>query len=234
MKKLFTILVAMCAMVAVNAQSVDLQAYGFVDNATDQNEIDELNLSLTDDLNPNAVVVNAGPDALPATDTIMITISYMGQPIMQMGGFSAIAVGSGIIFSGEDPILTADQMTEAGLEGSFELCYTFEIHAAPGSSTTDPDMSNNQSCITINRGEVAISENVVSEVSIYPNPATSVLNVSAAGYNQVEIINMLGQVVYSNSISNNAQINVSDLNDGVYFVRLSGANGTTTQKFIKK
>ncbi len=221
-------------MVAVNAQSVDLQAYGFVDNATDQNVIDELNLSLTDDLNPNAVVVNAGPDALPATDTIMITISYMGQPIMQMGGFSAIAVGSGIIFSGEDPILTADQMTEAGLEGSFELCYTFEIHAAPGSSTTDPDMSNNQSCITINRGEVAISENVVSEVSIYPNPATSVLNVSAAGYNQVEIINMLGQVVYSNSISNNAQINVSDLNDGVYFVRLSGANGTTTQKFIKK
>ncbi len=234
MKKLFTILVAMCAMVAVNAQSVDLQAYGFVDNGTDQNVIDELNLSLTDDLNPNAVVVNAGPDALPATDTIMITISYMGQPIMQMGGFSAIAVGSGIIFSGEDPILTADQMTEAGLEGSFELCYTFEIHAAPGSSTTDPDMSNNQSCITINRGEVAISENVVSEVSIYPNPATSVLNVSAAGYNQVEIINMLGQVVYSNSISNNAQINVSDLNDGVYFVRLSGANGTTTQKFIKK
>lgn len=234
MKKLFTILVAMCAMVAVNAQSVDLQAYGFVDNATDQNEIDELNLSLTDDLNPNAVVVNAGPDALPATDTIMITISYMGQPIMQMGGFSEIAVGSGIIFSGEDPILTADQMTEAGLEGSFELCYTFEIHAAPGSSTTDPDMSNNQSCITINRGEVAISENVVSEASIYPNPATSVLNVSAAGYNQVEIINMLGQVVYSNSISNNAQINVSDLNDGVYFVRLSGANGTTTQKFIKK
>lgn len=234
MKKLFTILVAMCAMVAVNAQSVDLQAYGFVDNATDQNVIDELNLSLTDDLNPNAVVVNAGPDALPATDTIMITISYMGQPIMQMGGFSEIAVGSGIIFSGEDPILTADQMTEAGLEGSFELCYTFEIHAAPGSSTTDPDMSNNQPCITINRGEVAISENVVSEVSIYPNPATSVLNVSAAGYNQVEIINMLGQVVYSNSISNNAQINVSDLNDGVYFVRLSGANGTTTQKFIKK
>ena len=234
MKKLFTILVAMCAMVAVNAQSVDLQAYGFVDNATDQNVIDELNLSLTDDLNPNAVVVNAGPDALPATDTIMITISYMGQPIMQMGGFSAIAVGSGIIFSGEDPILTADEMTEYGLEGSFELCYTFEIHAGPGSSTTDPDMSNNQACITINRGGVAISENVVSEVSIYPNPATSVLNVDAAGYSQVEVINMLGQVVYSNSISNNAQINVSDLNNGVYFVRLSGANGTTTQKFIKK
>ena len=36
------------------------------------------------------------------------------------------------------------------------------------------------------------------------------------------------------SISNNAQINVSDLNNGVYFVRLNGANGTTTQKFIKK
>ena len=44
MKKLFTILVAMCAMVAVNAQSVDLQAYGFVDNGTDQNIIEDLKL----------------------------------------------------------------------------------------------------------------------------------------------------------------------------------------------
>ena len=50
----------------------------------------------------------------------------------------------------------------------------------------------------------------------------------------ITVMEAVGQVVYSNSISNNAQINVSDLNNGVYFVRLSGANGTTTQKFIKK
>ena len=30
------------------------------------------------------------------------------------------------------------------------------------------------------------------------------------------------------------QINVSNLDNGVYFVRVAGENGTTTKKFIKK
>ena len=83
-------------------------------------------------------------------------------------------------------------------------------------------------------GTTDIAENENNAISIYPNPATSILNVNANGYNTVEIINMLGQVVYSTTMNDNAQINVRNLNDGVYFVRLNGANGTTTQKFIKK
>lgn len=81
---------------------------------------------------------------------------------------------------------------------------------------------------------IAENEVVASSVSIYPNPATSILNVNANGYNTVEIINMLGQVVYSTTMTDNAQINVRSLTNGVYFVRLNGENGTTTQKFIKK
>lgn len=79
-----------------------------------------------------------------------------------------------------------------------------------------------------------IAENINNAISIYPNPATSILNVNANGYNEVQIINMLGQVVYNTTMNDNAQINVRNLNDGVYFVRLNGANGITTQKFIKK
>lgn len=100
--------------------------------------------------------------------------------------------------------------------------------------TSDPDMWYiifDNFTIT---GDVSIAENTANTVSIYPNPATSILNVNANGYNEVQIINMLGQVVYNTTMNDNAQINVRNLNDGVYFVRLNGANGTTTQKFIKK
>lgn len=82
-------------------------------------------------------------------------------------------------------------------------------------------------------GNVGIQENDAN-VNIYPNPATTVLNVEANGYNTVEIVNLLGQVVYSANATSNMQINVSSLNSGAYFVRMIGANGTTTQKFIKK
>lgn len=73
-----------------------------------------------------------------------------------------------------------------------------------------------------------------TEMTIFPNPATSVLNVKAEGFNTVEIVNLLGQVVYSANATDNMQINVSNLNNGAYFVRMIGANGATTQKFIKK
>lgn len=78
--------------------------------------------------------------------------------------------------------------------------------------------------------EMEINKNV----SIYPNPATTVLNVVAEGYNTIEVINLLGQTVYTCNATNNTQINVSNLRNGVYFVRVNGEKGTTTQKFIKK
>jgi len=83
-------------------------------------------------------------------------------------------------------------------------------------------------------GVTSVVENPANTISIYPNPATTVLNVEAEGYSTIEIVNLLGQTVYTANTTSNMQINVSNLNNGVYFVRLNGANGTATQKFIKK
>ena len=89
--------------------------------------------------------------------------------------------------------------------------------------------------VTVTNATVAtgIVENNIA-FSIYPNPATTVLNVNAEGYNTLEIVNLLGQTVYTANATSNMQINVSNLNNGVYFVRMNGENGTATQKFIKK
>ena len=72
--------------------------------------------------------------------------------------------------------------------------------------------------------------------SIYPNPATSVLNIT--NFNNVEINNISvtdinGRVV-KNQVSSLSQINVSDLNAGVYFVTIEAVEGKTTKKFIKQ
>ena len=83
-------------------------------------------------------------------------------------------------------------------------------------------------------GQVGVNENAANTIAIYPNPATTVLNVNAEGYNTLEIVNLLGQTVYTANATSNMQINVSNLNNGVYFVRMNGENGTATQKFIKK
>jgi len=90
--------------------------------------------------------------------------------------------------------------------------------------------------IEVKEAEVpnSIEETNAQKVSIYPNPVNDVLNVNAAGFDKVEIVNFLGQVVYSNQVTaTDFQINTADLTAGVYFIRLSGDN-TVTKKFVKE
>lgn len=105
----------------------------------------------------------------------------------------------------------------------------YDGQSAPGAGEF---FTYNLDCQNLENG---ISEVEVNKsVSIYPNPATTVLNVVAEGYNTIEVINLLGQTVYTCNATNSTQINVNSLRNGVYFVRVNGENGTTTQKFIKK
>ncbi len=88
----------------------------------------------------------------------------------------------------------------------------------------------------------SIEENSAQEISIFPNPATDILNItSSETISEIEIVNALGQVVYRIEVNaDNAVCNVKGLANGVYVVRihsrsLSGAEGAVIQqKFIKE
>ncbi len=231
MKKLFTLFAAMMTFVAVNAQSVDYYMMGFVDNDTDQNPITELNLGMNDDLNPSAVLVNNGPDVPAGTDTVYldVAINGMGLGSMYLMGsqLSNVTAGQGMILSGQQPLFTADQMNQAGIEGTFELCYTVRIVGA----ATDPDASNNQACLTINRGEVGVNEIAAGEINVYPNPATDVIYVANAEGAQVSVFDMNGRMVNSvESASANQAIDASSLAKGMYIVRIVDGQNVTTKK----
>ena len=90
---------------------------------------------------------------------------------------------------------------------------------------------------------VGIEENAVSEIAIFPNPATDILNItSSETISEIEIVNTLGQVVKRIEVnSDNAVCNVEDLKAGVYVVRIYGNPCTSTgsvsgiiRKFVKE
>ena len=63
-----------------------------------------------------------------------------------------------------------------------------------------------------------------NNVEIYPNPVNDVLNIQLGeNHSDVEIFNSLGQVVrrYEN-VSGDMQINVADMEAGIYFVKIDG------------
>ena len=79
---------------------------------------------------------------------------------------------------------------------------------------------------------VAVADNAAASFSVYPNPANSVLNVKADDVKDIEILNMLGQTVATTNVNT---INVANLTNGVYFVRVNFNNGeVATQKFVKE
>jgi hypothetical protein len=74
--------------------------------------------------------------------------------------------------------------------------------------------------------------------SVYPNPATNFVNVSSYDYtvNKVDILDMNGRIVKSVSDnSNEVQINLSDLAQGVYMMTITSNEGiSSTKKIVKQ
>jgi hypothetical protein len=74
-------------------------------------------------------------------------------------------------------------------------------------------------------------------ISVYPNPATSVVNLSSKNgltFENVTIVDVNGRTVKT-VVDNQTQlqINVSDLTSGVYFMNIETNEGKTVKKFIK-
>ncbi|AWH85865.1 hypothetical protein HYN59_12460 [Flavobacterium album] len=82
------------------------------------------------------------------------------------------------------------------------------------------------------------NDNQLSQLSVFPNPATNVINVANnAGIlvNGVQIVDLNGRTVKSVKFDGvtEAQINISDLANGMYMMTVSSDKGTMTQKIVK-
>jgi hypothetical protein len=115
-----------------------------------------------------------------------------------------------------DFVITSD--TNSKGDNRFEIIFT-----AKGSTNTKEDLLK-----TVN-----------TNLSVYPNPATEVLNISISNANfknsEVVVLNISGTEIFkTNMANNNTQLNIETLSNGVYFVKVSNQNGfNKTVKFVK-
>ena len=237
MKKVLSFVAVLFAVFAVNAQNATIVlSVGDVwgDGTGDQILIDADDEGWTDSHGPSCgstytqweYMIPANASANDAAVVVDAT-QYLNIPA---GTYSYLILNPGCNDYSTNYI-ASNQCDESNASGYvFEANKTYTFTPSLGGPESD---QNDCVTLTITEGN-AIAENANNTVSIYPNPATTVLNVEAEGYNTIELVNVLGQVVYSANATSSMQINVSNFDNGVYFVRLNGANGTATQKFIKK
>ena len=126
-----------------------------------------------------------------------------------------------------------------GLEigGTIEPTFTdevfSEIHFTYCIVANYEDGSSFPECIDV-KAEMSIDE-TANEFVIYPNPTNSMLyiNCGNAEYSYV-MYNGMGQVVASGNAQGTEQINVSDMTQGVYFLRLTSGTQVRVEKVVVK
>ena len=78
------------------------------------------------------------------------------------------------------------------------------------------------------------TEDVLNNLLIYPNPANNILNISSTEIiNKVEVLDVVGRVIISKTLnSSNYILDVSGLNNNVYFINYSINGVVKTKKVI--
>jgi len=80
----------------------------------------------------------------------------------------------------------------------------------------------------------AVDENEVSSLSVYPNPSNGLVNIKSNGsIRKIQVLNSLGQTIYTQANIGSKTIISLDLSDfsGVYIIRMTDVNG---QQLIRK
>jgi len=82
-----------------------------------------------------------------------------------------------------------------------------------------------------------VNENISADYKIFPNPVGSLLNIEFSGnstFRNVEIYDLTGNLMLISDIANNSDLkmNTKCLNNGLYFVKITGDQNTVLQKII--
>jgi hypothetical protein len=126
---------------------------------------------------------------------------------------------------GDDPEAVPNTAFRATKYGFDDTAFTGK-DLTPG-SPIELNSGINEPC------DVLSSETFVfQDLAIYPNPATDIIKVnSAIRINKIELYNSLGALL--NEVHDVNEINVSNYNSGIYFLRISSETKSITKKIIK-
>ena len=127
-------------------------------------------------------------------------------------------------------------------------CYGFNLYDSAGNGGGSIVVFDSQSNVILSsngdydegvsgyfttNGVLGNNDYVLNNLVIYPNPASSILNIDNAENSTIEVYDLLGRIVLSRTnISLKEQLNVSELNSGTYLIRISNDNKVVTDKFI--
>lgn len=104
--------------------------------------------------------------------------------------------------------------------------------------TSNAGDQTNRFVIVFNEQVLNTTEFDSNSISIYPNPTQNILNINSSleEMNSIELYDLRGRLVNKFNIDYQvqAQIDISTLENAMYFIKINTENGSTTKRIIKK
>ncbi len=122
---------------------------------------------------------------------------------------------------------------------SFDITNDGGFVLAGGSDDNGGDVSGNNGVsdfwiIKLSKPLNLLEYDTEVHMKLYPNPISNLINIeSEVKINKIEIFNLYGRKIKSINFEANS-IDISELSNGVYFIRLMTKEGIVSQKFIKQ
>lgn len=138
--------------------------------------------------------------------TEVLSGDLVNGPVTTLNGSDVVIDLSSGVFVNDAEVVTADVTTENGV-----------VHGID--KVLDP--------ATASLGELNFET-----VSIYPNPTVNFVNIESVTNGSYSIVDMNGAIVLSGEVSNNP-VNVSNLEEGTYFININSDNSVYRSRFVK-
>ncbi|HEX7412894.1 MAG TPA: T9SS type A sorting domain-containing protein, partial [Bacteroidia bacterium] len=170
------------------------------------------------------------PVIVSAIDSILIGTSYRKRWTISPASYTTIVINKQIEGIGSTSGLF-NWMMESNTSGqpvAYLTCFS------KNNQTFYPYYSISTSCQQVTTGIQQYANS--NEVSIYPNPASSSLQVTSSGNIQnttLQITDMLGNTVKQSIIYNPTSIiSVADLSEGIYNISISSNEGVVNKRVV--
>lgn len=140
------------------------------------------------------------------------------------------------------PILsqTANSITvDFSGSASTTVIYAYAVNACGSSAGRNTDIQVVNCAREAENNDILITDEFNQEISVFPNPSSGIFNLNISsqyGNNHIQVFSLTGQIImdyYINQSSNNLELNLQDLQNGIYIVKVTNSEKETFQKLIK-
>ena len=222
-----TITAGCSTYIGVDSNGDGMPCYWYVLGST--TPIDSGGAILVNPLTTTTYVVSMDLCGTVTTDTVTVNVTpCTGPPVVSFTDTGSSTVG--FTYTGVTGCIDTISWNfgDGGTSNAVNPVHTYSAAGTYTVCVTDYTYcGSNTYCDSVVVSDLGASPVLPKgEECIYPNPASSELNIDNAAGCEMRIFNVVGQMVLDDKIVNNKQTeNISHLNTGVYIVRITNSMG---------